>query len=505
METDLLEMKFRTFSDALRNEKPALGLLKFDPSLFAYFFFVDRVGGKFKVYAYQDMILNDKASRICVCIARQTGKSTMAGLLAFHTAFFKEGSTVMVVSATKPQALELIYKLKVMLKGSKVTNWRHVMPQGKESKSEIVLNSVDKKTESRIISVPATDAARGYSPDLVIVDEAAFIENGDYIFNQVIEPSVQATKGRIILLSTPNGQQGFFYTCFNSKYWSSYQFGWDVCPTNSKDEMEEKRERMTLEEFQAEYEAKFTATKDAYFSSKDVVRASSKGLNSSPPVEGRRYSIGVDFGKINDNCVIHVGHVENPSDPVNEQRVVMDQRIVKPLGTDYGQIIGELNALSLRWNHPQFVLDATGVGEAPSDMLSNEGIRVEPVKFSIKSKADFFSNLKILLEQGRIDILDEAETKKQLQEFRYEYTPSGQIKLHHPDGGHDDECDALALMAWGLINIRRGAGAQIIKPQKDTKVATGSLKTHVCSKCGEYFKAEGEKHFEEGRLCSMCE
>ena len=426
------------------------GYLKYDPTCFAYCFFKNRKNKSFKCRVYQDLILNNPSPRICVCISRQMGKSTMAAIKAFHTAYFNPGCLVVVVSATKPQAVELIRKLKELMHNANYTDFSEYFPSKKESKSEIELKLG--VTGSRIISVPATDAGRGYAADLVIVDEAAFIENGDYIFHQVVEPMTHATKGSIMLLSTPNGKQGFFYDCFKSEYWDSYQFGWWINPENTKQEMDIKKSTMTSLAFQSEYEAKFTSSKSAYFNPTEVDNAKSilAGCGAVFKPESL-ISVGVDFGKIHDNCVITIGEIINPQDEPSKYIVRVLEKRVKPLGTNYASIIGELRAIGRELKPRIIVLDATGVGEAPSDILIQEtGFNVEPIKFSIQSKVDIFSNLKVLFEQKRIQIPDDKEMLNQLYMFTYEYTLSGNCKLHAPEGERDDECDALALMAWGL-------------------------------------------------------
>jgi len=70
--------------------------------------------------------------------------------------------------------------------------------------------------------------------------------------------------------------------------------------------------------------------------------------------------------------------------------------------------------------------------------------------FTISVKEDIFSNLKLLMEQGKLRIPNHKKLIYQLKDFRYETTPSGHIKLHHSDGGHDDLVDALACAAHGL-------------------------------------------------------
>ncbi len=425
------------------------GYLKKDPTLLAYFYFKDKLGNKWKCRSYQDIILNDPSKRICVCISRQMGKTSMAAIMAFYKAYFTDRSTTVVVSATKPQAMELIRRIKDFMQSSDYGFiFETLAPSKRDSKSEIILK--EHGTESRIISIPATDAGRGYTADLVIVDEAAFIENGDYIFHQVIEPMTQATEGNILLLSTPNGRQGFFYDCFKSEYWSSYQFGWWENSENTEEKMKIKRSTMTALAFQSEYEANFNMSESSYFHPNEINSAVSE-LAGHGALPNTHIAVGVDFGKIHDKCVIHIGEIINPNDTPDKHIIRLVERRVKPLGTNYAQIIGELKDIGKRINPTIFALDATGVGEGPSDILIQEtGLNIEPVKFSIQKKLDIFSNLKVLFEQKRIQIPKEKELISQLELFQYEYTQSGNIKLHAPEGEHDDECDALALMAWGL-------------------------------------------------------
>jgi len=297
-----LQKKFK-----LVDEKPAgwIGYLKLDPTIFAYHFFTDGRGNSFKAYPHQDLILNDKSKRILLNIARQTGKSTTAAIKSIHTAYWNENSLVIVMSATKPQALEVVRKIKTFLITSRFTTWKELMPSGKESKAEVEIKNPGKRTYSRIISVPATDAARGYSPKLVIPDELAFWEEGERIFNQVVLPMVDATDGDIMALSTPNGRQGPHWNCYNSKYWSTYHFDWRANPLNTPERMEIKKENMTEMQFRAEYEADFVSSQDSYFTLLEIQKSINEEAGQGFKGE-RNLAVGVDFGKIHDKSVIDI-------------------------------------------------------------------------------------------------------------------------------------------------------------------------------------------------------
>ncbi len=448
-----------------------VGYLKLDPSIFAYHFFKDGKGNPFKVYPHQDLILNDHSKRILLNIARQTGKSTTAAIKAIHTAYWNDNSLVVIMSATKPQALEVVRKIKTFLTTAHFSVFKAIMPKGKESKAEVELKNPGAKTLSRIISLPATDAARGYSPILVIPDELAFWEDGEIIFNQVVLPMVDATGGSIMALSTPNGKQGPHWNCYNSKYWSVYHFDWHANPLNTEDIMNMKKDTMTNLQFKAEYEADFVSSQSSYFTQIEIE-------NSKNPDAGQGFKgessvcVGVDFGKIHDKCVIDIGCVLDLSKSKNEQIIRLLDRRIKPLGTDYATIIAELKAINNSIKPLIFMLDATGVGEGPSDILKAEGIPVEAFKFSLFSKITLMNNLKILMQNKRIQIPDEKDLINELEIFQYEASKSGgvaQPRLHAPEGYHDDEVDALALMAYGLTKSKGFFQSSFVSSQPSPK------------------------------------
>ena len=66
------------------------------------------------------------------------------------------------------------------------------------------------------------------------------------------------------------------------------------------------------------------------------------------------------------------------------------------------------------------------------------------------NKEDIFSNLKVLMETKMLNIPNFKKLIFELKDFRYETTPSGNLKLHHSEGGHDDFVDALACACHGL-------------------------------------------------------
>src|ERR671911_387326 len=59
---------------------------------------------------WQEDLLHSTATRILLNCARQSGKSTVAGVLAVHAALYEPGSLVLLLSPTLRQSQELFKK-----------------------------------------------------------------------------------------------------------------------------------------------------------------------------------------------------------------------------------------------------------------------------------------------------------------------------------------------------------------------------------------------------------
>lgn len=151
-------------------------------------------------YAWQVAALRSTAPREAWAVTRQGGKSTAASLLAVHTAIYRQRSTTLLVSPGQRQSGELFAKARFFYK-------LLGRPAGAVSEAQTTLET---EAGSRIIAVPGgTGGAtvRAYSADLILVDEAAQVDDATWT---AIRPMVAATGGRIILLSSPWGREGFF-------------------------------------------------------------------------------------------------------------------------------------------------------------------------------------------------------------------------------------------------------------------------------------------------------
>ena len=120
------------------------------------------------------------------------------------------------------------------------------------------------------------------------------------------------------------------------------------------------------------------------------------------------------------------------------------------------EVVAKNMELYEKYEFTKMCLDKTGIGEGPEDWLKEELDKkringssiVEGIRFSMQSKLDMYSNLKKLMNQGKLIIPNHKKLIYQLLDLRYEMTTSGGVKLHHSENKHDDYCDALALACW---------------------------------------------------------
>lgn len=202
---------------------------------------------------WQDTMLNSDSNRIILNCARQTGKSTIVALLALHHALTHPEAMILIISRTWPQAAETFKKI--------VSFYRRI-PNPKDAITDSS-HRLELINGSRIITLSGQrpDSIRGYSGvTLLIVDEASQVLEESY---DVARPMLAVSDGRIILLSTPHGRDGFFYNAWrdatdkNVEGWHSVEVHWSDCPRLTPDFIEEEKRRYPEWFFRQEYECSF--------------------------------------------------------------------------------------------------------------------------------------------------------------------------------------------------------------------------------------------------------
>jgi hypothetical protein len=207
---------------------------------------------------WQAEVLREPSKRVLLCCSRQAGKSTTVAVMALHTALYRPGSLILLLSPTDRQSKNLFQKVVAFLRALKE----------KPTLKEDNVHSMTFSSGSRIISLPGNnaDTIRGYSsPTLVVLDEAAYINDALYT---AVRPMLGVGRGRFVMLSTPNGKRGAFHDAWssNSSDWRRIEVQAEQCPRISQDFLTEERRALGEMLFEQEYQCQFVATTDQFFS-----------------------------------------------------------------------------------------------------------------------------------------------------------------------------------------------------------------------------------------------
>lgn len=211
---------------------------------------------------WQIEVLASDHPRKILCCGRQTGKSTVGAVLAVHKALTEPGSTVLVVAPGERQAKLLFSKARRLYEQA-----GHPLPAHSERRTGLELSN-----GSIIEALPAVErTTRGYSVDLLVVDEAAAVPDMDY---HGILPALIATQGEQLLLSTPRGKRGFFWELWHSDDdWQRMMVRSNEVERIRPEDLEVFRQTMPEQYFEQEFYCEWLDTEGSLFSYDDIEAA----------------------------------------------------------------------------------------------------------------------------------------------------------------------------------------------------------------------------------------
>lgn len=209
---------------------------------------------------WQAEVLRSTAPRILMACGRQVGKSTVASVLAGHTATYQAASLTLVVSPTERQSAETLLKVRQVLAAA---GWP--VPAAAEGATYLTL-----RNKSRILALPGAEATvRGYSAcSLLLLDEAAKIP-GELMAS--LRPVLAVSGGRLIALSSPAGKRGWFWQAWSgSEPYHRVQVRADQCPRISPEFLASEQRALGQAWYAQEYLASFEESATALFSEDDI-------------------------------------------------------------------------------------------------------------------------------------------------------------------------------------------------------------------------------------------
>lgn len=229
----------------------------------------------------RDLLLGNDPCVLLNC-SRQSGKSTTVAALAVHQLLARPGSLVLLVSPSERQSCELYRKV---VAGYRALGQPAPASHANHTELELV-------TGSRLVALPGReDTIRSYSGvSLLILDEASRVPDDLY---RSVRPMLAVSRGRLIALSTPFGQRGWFHDEWvGDGPWKKVHVPWTMCPRITEEFIREETRAMGPAWVDQEYCGRFTTLEGRVYPEFDDAVVDDVPL---PGPKARKMG-GIDFG-----------------------------------------------------------------------------------------------------------------------------------------------------------------------------------------------------------------
>lgn len=214
---------------------------------------------------WQADVLRSSAQQMLLLCGRQTGKSTVVGVMVLHEAVYHAPALILLLAPAERQAKELFLKTLVALRKLGASD-----PVKLDAESALQATF---RNGSRIIALPSKEGTiRGFSGvRLLVIDEAAHVPDELYF---AVRPMLAVSRGRLVCLSTPFGKRGFFYEAWErgGDAWKRVRITSDKCPRITPEFLAEERAAAGDWWYRQEYLCEFVETDDQVFAT-DLVEA----------------------------------------------------------------------------------------------------------------------------------------------------------------------------------------------------------------------------------------
>jgi len=397
---------------------------------------------------------------IALRAGRQVGKSTAIAVKASNYATSNPKQSIMIISATERQAFLLFSKVLGYLHD----NFRSSIKMGKNrpTKSEIKL------TNGSIIRCLPTGldglGIRGYTVNLLIADEAAFIPEAVW---QAVTPMLSTTGGKIILLSTPFGKDNYFYRSYFDKNFRTWHINAEIVAdsrpepqkTFMKDFQEKEKARMTRLQYAQEYLGEFVDELRQLFSDDIIARSCTlKRPDMHSPY--RDYYLGIDIARLGeDEGTYEIIRKINRTNMIHVENIITKKKLTT-------ETFDTIVRLESQWNFKRIGIDAGSgsLGVGILDFLLREPtvkrkvIALNNLQRQLDHlgerkrtllKEDMYMNMLALMEKGILKLLDDDEICASLKSVQYEYViTEGKKTSVRIFGNYTHIAEGLIRAAW---------------------------------------------------------
>ena len=343
----------------------------------------------FNLYPFQSEVLHlfRDQQYIITLKSRQLGISTLAAAYSLWLMLFQKDKNVLALATTQATARNLVTKTMFMY--DQLPKWLK-LPAVEKNKLSLRLKNGSKITAKS----SNADAARSEAVSLLLIDEAAFIDNIAETFTAAQQ--TLATGGQCMALSTPNGIGNWFHQTWDKAEAGDNSFlpirlPWTVHPERNEDWRVQQDRDLGPRMAGQECDCDFLASGDTVFEPEDLSfyeqtylkePAEKRGIDGNlwiweQPDYSKSYMVVADVarGDSKDYSAFHVFDIETCVQ-VGEYKGKLSPK-------DYGNV---LVAISAEYNDALLVVENANIGWATIEQILEREYR--NLYYSAKSQMD---------------------------------------------------------------------------------------------------------------------
>lgn len=361
---------------------------------------------------------------------RQCGKSILCEVILIYAALSKPNQKCYLLSPTFPQADKVLNEINDMI------------PKDKGLRKSI--NNVKRNikftngSEIRIFSAEQGDNLRGYTSNLLICDESAYIS--DKILDLVF-PYVNVSRGPILLFSTPRATAGNFYTYYKmgmEHQPNIFSYDWsieDVSALLPPEKLELYKKTMDPLAYKTDYLGQFLTGESKFFSDFSGCIKPKQEWKGQPVIFGIDWNGGDTGGDYTAISVLGLDKTLYDIIYFNDKDPKQTIEIVKKLAFKYkpNRITVELNSIG----NVYFAF--------LRDSIKEYKIPVIGFTTTNSSKDKIISKLQLAFQNNDISFYNDVELMVELQQFEMEFSKTGKRVFNAADTFHDDLVMSLAI------------------------------------------------------------
>jgi hypothetical protein len=350
---------------------------------------------------------------------------------------------------------------------------------------QVTADRIDLKNNITIASIPATlKASRGFASPVAVLDEVGVwyqeseSANPDTeIYRALVPGQLQFPNRKIVGISTPWNKAGLLYKFYEagtggSKLPDTAQNRAEFRsilvlhgstalmgnPFVTRDELAADRAR-DLKAFEREYLAIFQDSISGFLPASLVEAARDTGIRERPRDQDITYIAAIDPAFKRDAFGFTICHrgfdgrlvqdvvrrfMAPPGESLNPRAVL---QAIQPICQSYGITVVHSDQYQ---------------AESLTELARDLGLILQGIPWTGKNKATNFINMQQMFAQGKIRILDDPETLKELKSLERTLT-ADTLKIAAPSGMNDDMACVLCMAA---------NEAQFFGPRKEEKTRT---------------------------------